>query len=775
MKLEIDYFMQTGGIPLHDRRSPLSLQWNSLFIRLLVSFLLVILLLLSFNWLAFRFYNTNIHGEIVSNNMLGLAKTVDSYEKHLTLIEYNMLRLGASGTVSLLSSNSSDYDYTAARQAVSSIRSITDNPLLLLENVTLYTPDRPFYIEKNGTGRSDELFVRQYASERYTPVSGTAAPPFASAEAGMRLYPAADFYSDIPINGRTAKGTLMPLAMKANGYTAIAWLNAGQLFERFHVAPGGPYRFEIRDAEGHTLFQAGDASLPERQPTAADTAALHEGHIRINDHYLFYKQGQDSGLTYFQFVPLANIAAQTAQLNRVLLTVLGTAVLLGLLLSVALSLRFNKPIRKLISGFQRPGTAIQRSNIRELDWISDKISDIVRVERDMRSDLAHKTEMLKSYGYLSKIKKLNQESLNELIDTDKPFRAVLFDIGFTASFDALPAAERDRATGYIRELIALALDDSFEDATTLQVEYGQVLSLLGEAPTTDSVLAALRGLQHRLRQEQTLFLVTIAVAPRSCNPEELASIYEELCQMTLERQLIADTQLLTERAAPSSDLLIVPADDQELSIRLQAGESDRSLELLAKCMRRLEEKRSSAHRYMAFAREVVGKIEKSLLAHQFDIGPYMERYAPYAGIRACADTVQLKLLLTQMIEDSCMLVQEKKTRRDLVKDYVLDYLVTHYQEELSLESVADRLQMSRSYLSTYFRERTGMTFTDYLNALRMSKAKELLGSGENVRIGDVAAEVGYRNVNSFIRMFKKLCGVTPGEYRRLALQQTNTP
>lgn len=764
---------------MHDRRPPLSFRWNSLFVRLLVSFLLVILLLLSFNWLAFRFYNTNIHGEIVGNNMLGLAKTVDSYEKHLTLIEYNMLRLGASGTVSLLSNASADYDYTTVRQAVSSIRTMTDNPLLLLENVTLYTPDRPFFIEKNGSGRTDELFVRQYASERYASASVAAAPLYSSVEVGIRLYPAANFYSDVPINGRIDKGTLLPLAMKAGNYTAVAWLNAGQLFERFHVAPSGPYRFEIRDAEGRALFQAGDGSLPDRKPSAAETADLNEGHLRLDDHYLFYKQGPDSGLTYIQFVPLANISAQTARLNQILLTVFGTAVLLGLLLSIALSMRFNKPIRKLISGFQRPETAIQRSNIRELDWISDKISDIVRVERDMRSDLAHKTEMLKSYGYLSKIKKLHQESLNELIDTDKPFRAVLFDIGFTAAYHALPAVEQDRATGYIRELIALALDDSFDDsfgdATTLQVEYGQMLSLLGGAPATESVLAAIHELQHRLRQDQTLFLVTIALAPRSCRPEQFASMYDELCQMTLERRLIADTQLITSRSDPSSDLLIAPADDQELSIRLQAGESDRALELLAKCMRRLEEKRTSARRYMALAQEVVGKIEKSLLAHQLDIGPYMERHAPHTRILTSVDAVQLECLLAEMIKDSCMLVQEKKTRRDPLKDYVLDYLVTHYHEELSLESVADQLQMSRSYLSTYFRERTGMTFTDYLNELRMSKAKELLGSGENVRIVDVAAEVGYRNVNSFIRMFKKLCGVTPGEYRRLALQQTNSP
>lgn len=751
------------------RRLSLPLKWNSLFVRLLLSFLLLIALLLSFNWFAFAFFKTNVHREIVSYNMLGLAKSVDNYEKHFNLIEFNLMQLGMSRAVTALGNSPDEYDYALADQAIGQIRTMAGNPLLFLQNIAIFAQNRPFFLEKNGTGRTPELFVKQYASDRYDASFWATRPR--DGDSVFQVYPAARFYSEVSVNGVSRKGTLFPIAVQAGAYTVLSFLDADQLFDRFHFAPNGPFQFVILDRAGAPLFRTGDAEAPD---SIQQTFASGEGHLRFDDNYLFYRKGADTGFTYIHIVPVSNIASQVSQLNRVLAAVLGSALLIGFLLSVALSLKFNKPIRKMISVFQKPGLAqTPKSNIRELDWISDKISDIVRSEREIRTDLRHKNDLLKSYGYLSKVKKLRQQGLHELIDTNKPFRLLLFSLQFTEPFNALPAEEREKASCYIQELIALQLGESFPDSITLQVERDQVLVLLSGEASPGNILEALERLMAITDRDRAFFLMTIAVPPLPCRPEELAAVYEEACHMLLARRLTARTQIVTTRPAPAPDLLLAPADDQELSIRLQAGERDRSLELLGKCMRRLEEKDATADRFLLFAGEVAAKIEKSLLAYQLDAGPFLERHSPASRFRACTEIGQLERLLARMIEDSCMLIQEKKARRDPVKDFVLDYIVNHYREDLSLETVADQLQMSRSYLSTYFRDKTGMTFTDYLNALRMSKAKEMLGAGGDVLIGEVAAEIGYRNVNSFIRMFKKIYGMTPGEYRRMALQSMN--
>lgn len=83
----------------------------------------------------------------------------------------------------------------------------------------------------------------------------------------------------------------------------------------------------------------------------------------------------------------------------------------------------------------------------------------------------------------------------------------------------------------------------------------------------------------------------------------------------------------------------------------------------------------------------------------------------------------------------------------------------------SLQLVADKFGVSLSYLSQFFKEKTGSTVLDYITTLKMDKAKELLLS-TSLPLKDIAEQVGYINVSSFIRRFKQVSGMTPGEYKK---------
>nr|WP_286672589.1 helix-turn-helix transcriptional regulator [Cohnella hashimotonis] len=80
--------------------------------------------------------------------------------------------------------------------------------------------------------------------------------------------------------------------------------------------------------------------------------------------------------------------------------------------------------------------------------------------------------------------------------------------------------------------------------------------------------------------------------------------------------------------------------------------------------------------------------------------------------------------------------------------------------------MADRLNITRGYLSTYFKEKSGTNFVDYVMTYRMDKAKEIL-SRTDLKIQEVGQLVGYANVSTFIRVFKKQTGTTPGDYKKL--------
>jgi two-component system response regulator YesN len=87
-----------------------------------------------------------------------------------------------------------------------------------------------------------------------------------------------------------------------------------------------------------------------------------------------------------------------------------------------------------------------------------------------------------------------------------------------------------------------------------------------------------------------------------------------------------------------------------------------------------------------------------------------------------------------------------------------------YNGNLTLEAVADEVAVSVPYLSKIFKQDTKITFTEYLNQLRIEKSKLLLKDG--MSITDTSYEVGYNDPNYFIRKFKKITGMTPKEFQK---------
>lgn len=95
---------------------------------------------------------------------------------------------------------------------------------------------------------------------------------------------------------------------------------------------------------------------------------------------------------------------------------------------------------------------------------------------------------------------------------------------------------------------------------------------------------------------------------------------------------------------------------------------------------------------------------------------------------------------------------------------VIKLLESRYEENISLEQVAEELKVNPSYLSRAFKKETGENFVDYLTNIRMKKAKELLKATE-LSVHEVALHVGYPNQQYFSKVFKKLCNITPTEFK----------
>ena len=92
------------------------------------------------------------------------------------------------------------------------------------------------------------------------------------------------------------------------------------------------------------------------------------------------------------------------------------------------------------------------------------------------------------------------------------------------------------------------------------------------------------------------------------------------------------------------------------------------------------------------------------------------------------------------------------------------FIGEHQEEDLALADVARAVNMSTFYFCKTFKKATGITFTDYLSRVRIEKARELLVN-PNARVSEVAFEVGFQSLTHFNRVFRRLLGESPSEYR----------
>lgn len=127
---------------------------------------------------------------------------------------------------------------------------------------------------------------------------------------------------------------------------------------------------------------------------------------------------------------------------------------------------------------------------------------------------------------------------------------------------------------------------------------------------------------------------------------------------------------------------------------------------------------------------------------------------------------KLMSLLTLLMEESWnpdLASASGHKRQNLLR--VKEYLDTHYPEKITLDQLSGLFYINKFYLTRIFKEQFGMSVSAYLQQIRITRAKQLLRFTDR-SIESIGAECGIGDANYFARMFKKIEGISPGEFRK---------
>lgn len=123
------------------------------------------------------------------------------------------------------------------------------------------------------------------------------------------------------------------------------------------------------------------------------------------------------------------------------------------------------------------------------------------------------------------------------------------------------------------------------------------------------------------------------------------------------------------------------------------------------------------------------------------------------------------LFFTKLIHYSKETLSKNIDKNEILIKNLCEYLEENYNKNITLEEAASYIGFSTFYFSKIIKEYLNVSFVDYLASIRIRKAKEII-ENTNLNISDVAYKVGYIDANYFTRVFKRIEGITPSQYKK---------
>ena len=136
----------------------------------------------------------------------------------------------------------------------------------------------------------------------------------------------------------------------------------------------------------------------------------------------------------------------------------------------------------------------------------------------------------------------------------------------------------------------------------------------------------------------------------------------------------------------------------------------------------------------------------------------------YSFIKKTDDFLEKPLQIQSALQRIKKLLGTKQKYVTGVINKIKYAIEKNFHKNISLKQASEIVCLSPKYISRIFKEHTGVGFNEYKLELKVTRAKELL-QGTDLNINQISDRIGYMNVESFIRIFKRITGYTPTSYR----------
>ncbi len=541
----------------------------------------------------------------------------------------------------------------------------------------------------------------------------------------------------------------------------ITFINAPSVFSRLQDAV---LMFFVR--EEHFLSQLSPQSSPSQQGAIVDQNGnlivaslpltgdvLQESLHAQGEEYLVFRE--PSAVLDWTYVFLLPVKETLAPIHRAQVTVLVflLAVMAAGALVIHYAMRLNyKPIQELAE-------ALGRSSGDDLESLRDAIDSLSAQNENMRAQLmcspdgqALKDSLLFSLlkGKFDSFEAYNREAKPLGMTMDKSFYQVLM----LRLFDQEPESPRQTLSAAFSECLGEAFSWQFRDL----FEQSMFVCLVGMDEGMEATL-----MERSLRLIDVCsqkYGLTLTIGASNCYAEvnHLSTACFEATQAVREHFIRGRHQLI--RYSELSRTLNAQANHLASLAGLSGQTPQQQMQTIRRFVETLKADKVPALLAKSYCNSAV-----QLLIANTDRPVNMEDLFTITYLRTADDYLAFMLHMLEPESVPAMEASPDAPMTELLSRIYACIAASYDDCSFSIQDAADKLGLSSSYLSQYFKQQTGETLTGYVADLRIRKARSLLET-TTMPLQMVSESVGYYNLNSFIRRFKQITGLTPGEYRK---------
>ena len=256
----------------------------------------------------------------------------------------------------------------------------------------------------------------------------------------------------------------------------------------------------------------------------------------------------------------------------------------------------------------------------------------------------------------------------------------------------------------------------------------------------------------------------IAVSRKFEGCESLPSVLEQLEQQMEEKFYHPDKHIFTNED-DTLGLSVGEVQDSQIMQAISEDITRKDMEQLKKHFECLKEKYHDNTQYSAMYIKFVfsNVIQELFQENQFSGERKLEH--EIERLYNCGNIKEILSVTEENIKEYELFLERSMNNSRNEVTAVKNYIYQHYEEDLNLDMLAEKVYLSSGYLSFIFKKETGMNLNRYIRVFRMEKAKEFLCS-TNMKVAQVSEKVGFANVSYFCRSFRDYYGSSPESYRK---------